>query len=152
MNRVVEREHISQIKRSRWITTLFFIVIFFFGTLFSLKGNTGAVTVQVDDASKMLGILGTYGDPCFIFADDVDGFWLTDSLDTGIMIEGEETKNTLSGLYRNDEFGEYSLHIYTDKTPFIVVQYGDGKTIVFNQGNKRLTNDIYEDLLGAFGE
>lgn len=152
MNRVADREQFSQIKRSRLITTLFVIGIFFFGTLFALKGDTGAVTVQVDGNAKMLGVLGTYGDPCFIFMDDIDEFWLTDDLDAGTMIEGEETKNTVSGRFRNDEFGEYTLHAYIDQASYIVVRYGDGEIMVFNQGNRRFTNDIYEDLQKAFVE
>ncbi len=149
MNRFTEREQVSQIKRSRLITTLFVIVIFFFGTLFALKRDTGAVTVQVDGNARMLGVLGTYGNPCFVPLDDINEFWLTDELDTGTMIEGEETKNTASGRYRNDEFGEYTLHVYFDQAPYIVVRYGDGETVVFNQGKERFTDDIYEELQKA---
>ena len=152
MNRVAEREHISQIKRSRWITTLFVIVIFFFGTLFALKGNTGAVTAQVDGTGKMLGVLGTYGDACFISLDEIDEFWLAYDLDAGTMVEGEATNNTFSGRYCNDEFGEYTLHVYTDQAPYIVVRYGDGEILVFNQGRERLTDGIYKDLQEACGE
>ena len=152
MNRVADREHISQIRRSRWITTLFVIAIFFFGTLFALKGDTGAVTAQVDGNGNMLGVLGTYGDPCFISLDDIDEFWLTDHLETGTMVEGEETKNTSSGRYCNDEFGEYTLHIYTDQVPYIVVRYREEEILVFNQGRERLTDGIYEDLQEACGE
>lgn len=152
MNRVAEREHVSQIKRSRWITTLFVIVIFFFGTLFALKGDTGAVTAQVDGTGRMLGVLGTYGNASFISLDEIDEFWLTDDLDAGTLIEGEEKKNTSSGRYCNDEFGEYTLHIYTEQTPYIVVRYGEGEVLVFNQGRERLTEEIYEDLQEACGE
>lgn len=152
MNRVAEREHVSQIKRSRWITTLFVIAIFFFGTLFALKGDTGAVTAQVDGNGRMLGVLGTYGNASFISLDEIDEFWLTDDLDAGTLIEGEEKKNTSSGRYRNDEFGEYTLHVYTDEAPYIVVRYGDGEILVFNQGRERLTDGIYEDLQEACGE
>jgi len=152
MNRVSEREHVSQIKRSRWITTLFVIVIFFFGTLFALKGDTGAVTAQVDADGKLLGVIGSYGSATFVSLDDIDEFWLADDLDAGTMVEGEEKKNTSSGRYRNDEFGEYTLHVYTDQAPYIVVRYGDGETLVFNQGRARLTDGIYEDLQEACGE
>lgn len=152
MNRATEHEHISQIKRSRWITTLFVIVIFFFGTLFALKGDTGAVTAQVDATGKMLGVLGTYGNASFIPLDEIDEFWLTNDLDAGILVEGEEKKNTSSGRYHNDEFGEYTLHVYTDEAPYIVVRYGGGEILVFNQGRERLTKGIYEDLQEACAE
>lgn len=152
MNQAAERDHISQIKRNRWITTIFVIVIFFFGTLFALKGDTGAVTAQVDATGKMLGVIGTYGSATFIPLDEIDEFWLTDDLDAGTMVEGEEKKNTSSGRYRNDEFGEYTLHVYNGQAPYIVIRYGEGETLVFNQGRERLTDGIYEDLQEACGE
>lgn len=152
MNRFAENNYLSQIKRNRWITTLVVIVIFFFGTLFALKGDTGAVTAQVDKTGGILGVLGTYGNACFVTLDEIDQFWLADDLDAGTMVEGEETKNTSSGLYRNNEFGEYTLHVYIDQAPYIVVRYGDGETLVFNQGRERLTRGIYEDLQEVCGE
>lgn len=149
MNQATEHAHISQIKRNRWITTLFVIAIFFFGTLFALKGDTGSVTAQVDATGKMLGVLGTYGNASFIPLDEIEEFWLTNDLDTGNLVEGEEKKNTCSGRYRNDEFGEYTLHVYTDEAPYIVVRHGGGEILVFNQGRERLTKGIYEDLQEA---
>lgn len=152
MNRSADNNYLAQAKRNRWITTLFVIAIFFFGTLFALKGNSGAVTAQVDGTNRMLGVLGTYGNACFISMDEIDAFWLTDDLDAGTLVEGEETKNTSSGRYRNDEFGEYTLHVYTDQAPYIVIRYADGEVLVFNQGRARLTEGIYEDLQEAYGE
>lgn len=147
MNRYVENSQMAQVKRSRFITTIFVIVIFFFGTLFTLKGDTGAITAQVNDT--LLGVVGTYGDSIFVSLDDVEDFWLTDTLEKGVLMDGEETKNTCSGKYKNQEFGEYTLHIYSDSVPYIVIQYGDGNTLVFNQGRERFTRDIYEDLQEA---
>ena len=149
MNRMAERDHIAQIKRSRLITTLFVIAIFFFGTLFALKGNTGAVSAQVDGDGGLLGVVSTYGNACFIELDEIDEFWLAEELDVGIVVEGEQTDNTCSGRYRNEEFGEYTFHVYFDRAPYIVVRYGDGETLVFNQGKERQTNMIYEDLQEA---
>lgn len=140
----------EQQKRSRWITTLFVILIFFFGTLFALRGDTGSVTAQVDTA--LLGVVGTYGDTVFIPLESIGDFYLTESLDIGTQVDGEVTKNTCSGQFSNEEFGEYTLHIYTDEAPYIVVRYGEGNTLVFNQGRERLTNGIYEDLQEACGK
>lgn len=149
MNRFVQNSYMSQIKRSRWITTLFVIVIFFFGTLFALKGSTGSVTAQVDES--MLGVLGTYGNATFVALEQINEFSLIEAFEKGEQIEGEETDNTCSGVYRNAEFGEYTLHAYVDAAPYIVVRYGEGETLVFNQGRERLTRSIYEDLQEACG-
>lgn len=149
MNRVAESGYISQVKKSRWITTLFVIVIFFFGTLFALKGNTGSVTAQVNES--LLGVIGTYGDTTFIKLDEINEFLLVDVIEKGEKVEGEETDNTCSGVYKNEEFGEYTLHAYMDLAPYIVVHYGEGETLVFNQGRERLTRSLYEDLQEACG-
>ncbi len=150
MNRYVENTQMAQVKRSRLITTIFVIIIFFFGTLFTLKGNYGSVSAQVNDT--LLGVVGTYGDAIFVELNDVEDFWLADKLEKGVLIEGEETKNTCSGRYKNQEYGEYVLHIYSDNAPYIVIRYGEGNTLVFNQARERFTHDVYEDLKEALGE
>lgn len=149
MSRYAANNYIAQLKRSRWTTTLIVIVILFVGTVVALRGDTGSVTAQVDSA--MLGVLGTYGNATFVPLEEIEDFWLTDTIEIGTCIEGEETKNTASGVYSNEEFGEYTLHIYTDSEPHLVVRYGEGKTVVFNLGRERLTKGIYEDLEEACG-
>lgn len=149
MGRFSEQNYHSQIKRNRWITTLIFILILFFGSLLAIRGNSGSVTVQVNDT--MLGVLGSYGDASFIPLEEIEELQLIENLDVGIQIEGETTDNTHSGTYQNEEFGEYILHIYTDKSPYIVVRHSGGKILVFNLGRESLTTGTYEDLQNAYG-
>ena len=152
MNQFTERNGVAQVKRNRWITTIFVIVIFLFGTLSALKGDTGSVTAQVDAANGMLGVLGTYGNACFIELAEIDEMRLVNDLDTGSMLEGEQSKNTYSGMFRNDEFGEFIFHAYIDRAPYIVIHHGEGEVLVFNQARERITRDIYEDLQEACGK
>lgn len=148
MSRFTEQNYHAQIKRSRWVTTLIFILILFFGSLFAIRGNSGAVTVQVNDT--MLGVLGTYGEAAFIPLNEIEELQLIESLDVGTQIEGETTDNTRSGTYSNEAYGEYTLHIYTESAPYIVVRHSGGKTLVFNLGRKSLTSKTYEDLQNAY--
>ena len=136
-------------KRNRWITGVFVIAILIFGTVTALTGQTGSVTAQVDTA--MLGVIGTYGSAEFVPLDEIEEFRLTETMDFGSRIEGEETKNTMSGRYSNEEFGEYLLHVYPEKEPYLVVRYSQGKTLVFNLGGERLTKSIFKDLEEALG-
>lgn len=137
-------KNLNNYKQSRWITGIIVIALLVFGTVRALSGQSGTVTVQVNDT--MLGVLGTYGDPEFIQLSEINDYQMVETVDYGTCVEGEEKENTMSGRYSNAEYGEYTLHVYSDKAPYIVVQYGDEKTIVFNLGSERLTKRTFEDL------
>lgn len=130
--------------RTRPLTILLLIVIFVFGTVQALSGRSGSVIAQLD--SDMLGVLGSREQPVFVPFDAITQVWLEDTVAFGKRVEGEETQNTLSGLYENDAFGVYTLHVYTKSSPYIVVRYGDGDTLVFNQKTEKQTRKFYEDL------
>lgn len=130
--------------RTRSVTILLLIAIFAFGTIQALSGRNGSVIAQLD--SSMLGVLGSPEQPVFVPFDSITQIRLADTVSFGECVEGEETQNTLSGLYENDDFGVYALHVYTKSSPYIVVSYGDGDTLVFNQKTEKQTREFYEDL------
>ena len=150
MSRFAENNYQAQLKRNRWITTLIFILILFFGSLFALRGNSGAITAQVNDT--LLGVAGTYGEPVFVSLDEIEQLRLAEALDFGTQVDGETKDNTRSGAYQNEEFGDYALHVYHEKAPYIVVRYNGGNTLVFNLGRASLTNEIYEELQKAMAD
>lgn len=137
-------KNLNNYKQSRWITGVIVIALLVFGTVRALSGQSGTVTAQVNDT--MVGVLGTYGDPEFIPLSEIIDYQMTETVDYGTCVEGEETDNTMSGRYSNDEYGEYTLHVYTDRKPYIVIRYNGEKTIVFNLGSERLTERTFEDL------
>lgn len=144
-------EHASEKKtggffagRSRQYTIVILLAIFVIGTILALSGQSGSVMAEMD--SNLLGVRGTFGDTVFVRLAEITQVRLADEIDFGRMLEGDETKNTLSGRYENDAFGTYTLHVYPARTPYIVVSYGDGDTLVFNLKTAKLTRDIYEDL------
>lgn len=130
--------------KARRYSLIIIVLIFVFGTVRALSGQYGTVTAQVDE--EKLGVLGSYGDAVFIYKDDITQVQLVDELITGTAVDAQETKNTMCGLYENEAYGTYTLHVFTEKQPYVVVTYGDGEVLVFNQANKRQTENIYEDL------
>ena len=62
--------------------------------------------------------------------------------DKGEMLEGSETKRVCSGLYRNDAFGDYQLHVQTKLDSYMVVRTADG-VIVFNLESNDTTKELY---------
>ena len=131
-------------RNTRTLTVLLLIAIFVFGTIQAVSDRSGSVTAEV--GSNMLGVLGSYGETVFVQREEITQVRLADELDFGRMLEGEETKTTLSGRYENDVFGAYTLHVYPEKAPYIVVSYGDGETLVFKQKTAKQTRALYEEL------
>lgn len=130
--------------KARKYSIIIIVLIFVFGTLRALSGQYGSVTAQVDE--EKLGVLGSSEDAVFVFLDDITQVQLVDELTIGTAVDAEETKNTMCGQYENEAYGTYTLLIYTKERPCIVVTYGDGETLVFNQQTERQTKNIYEDL------
>lgn len=130
---------------NRQFTTVFLLAIFIIATIVALCSRSGSVNAEID--GNQLGVLGSYGGPIFIQFEEITQVRLADAVAFGSMRDGEEKKNTMSGLYENDAFGTYTLHIYKECDPYIVVSYGDGETLVFNQKNEKLTRNIYEELM-----
>ena len=140
----MERSSGKKAGRSRKYTLIILLILFIIGTVQALSGRTGSVTAQLD--SSMLGVVGSYGDAVFVPFDEITRLELADTVSFGRCLEGEEKSNTMSGLYENDPFGRYTLHVYTSGSPYIIIGYGDGNTLVFNQKTEKLTREIYEDL------
>lgn len=131
--------------RTRQYTIILLIVIFVFVTYRALNGRHGTISAETD--SKLLGVVGTYGDTVFVAFADMTQVELVNTVTFGTMLEGDERKNTMSGRYENDAFGPYTLHVYPASSPYIVISYGDGETLVFNQRTARQTQAIYQDIL-----
>lgn len=131
--------------RRRQVTICIFILIFLFGTAQAIYGKGGTITVQTD--AQKLGVLGTSQGPSFVPFSDVTELQLLDGLEFGTCLEGDETANTLSGIYENDLLGTYVLHVYKEKSPYILVRYGQDEALVFNQKSEKSTQKVYEDLV-----
>lgn len=137
-------EAVRRQKKTRRYMLLILAVLFVIGTVQALSGRSGTITAQVD--STTLGVLGTTEQPVFIRLSEIRKVELADALEYGALLDGEETGNTLTGTCENDEFGVYTLCVYTDKAPYIVVHYGQDETLVFNQKTRKLTEKIYGEL------
>ena len=140
-----ERKDIFHAKRGVLFSLIFFLILAVIGTVQALTGASGSVMTQVD--SGVLGVAGNYGDAEFIQLDTVSNVEMLDSLDIGTCIEGSETKNTVSGVFCNDAYGEYTIHAYTNGSPYIVITYGDRQILVCNAHKAKQTTELYETIL-----
>ena len=136
----------SFVGRTRKHTFLILVLVFIVGTVLSLSGRQGSVVAQVD--GEKLGVLGSYGETLFISMSEITQVSLVDELEFGTAVDAEGSGNTMCGTYENTAYGVYELRAYTKNGPYIVVTYGDGDVLVFNQASKRQTQAIFDDLEG----
>lgn len=134
-------------KRGRLVTVLVVAALFLIGTIQALTGSRGYVTAEVDD--QHLGVSGTYG-TVFIELDKISGLQLVDSFDFGSCIEGEQTKNTISGVYSCEQYAEYTVHAYS-KSPSCIIVHSPEGVLVFNCGSVSQTEKMYDRLAQATG-
>ena len=77
----------------------------------------------------------------------VDG----DSFNLGHVVSGEKNDRRYIGKFVNPAFGIYTMYSYADVDRYIVVTYGDGKTLVFNMPTLAATESIAQKM-GALSE
>ncbi|MGN0977750.1 MAG: hypothetical protein ACI4PH_06815, partial [Faecousia sp.] len=106
----------------------------------------GYVTVAMDQAH--LGVCGTYGETTLVALDTITEVRLTDSLPDGTCLEGEQTGNTISGIYTNEALGTYTVHAYSEVPACILITYPEG-LLVFNCDSVSRTEELYASLTEA---
>lgn len=131
--------------KGRKVATIIIVALFLIGIIQALTGSRGFVTTEIND--QYLGVDGTYGDPVFLELASISDVQLVDTFDFGTCIEGEETKNTVSGTYSCNEYGTYTVHAYINEA-CIIVHSPDG-VLVFNCGSDSHTEDFYTQLAEA---
>lgn len=100
----------------------------------------------MDDVN--LGVCGTYGEPTFVALDTIAEVLPTDLLPSGTCLEGEQTGNTISGVYTNETSGKYMVHAYPDVPACILVTHPEG-ILVFNCESVSRTEELYSALTEA---
>ena len=147
----VERE----IKRSKFVGWRDVVICLLIVAFFMLTKNSLGIGDSYGGLRPVLeetqfGITGLDGEThTFVYTeseielrDDLKGFLANEK---GTLVEGTENKRVLSGVYRNDEFGEYQLHVQTKLHCFIVVRNADGVT-VFNLESDETTKELHRYL------
>ena len=55
------------------------------------------------------------------------------------------------GIFKNEEFGSYTLYSYTGGSSYIVIKSGD-RTLVIGLENEAETKALYEDIAEKIGK
>lgn len=78
---------------------------------------------------------------------EINEVQLTTSISFGTRKNGAALFSYKFGHYVNSEYGSYKLFVKTDVNKYIVINYGNQKTVVFNCKDEETTMQVYEKLL-----
>lgn len=123
-----------------WAVWIIVIVI-----LSRFMGGGLAVNVTMDADRLYLETKSGYVSQ--IMWEDIQSVELTDDVRYGVVIDGENGAKEKSGVWRNDEFGEYELCISTKFSKYIVCVSQSGHVIVFNYESEASTNSLYDAMM-----
>ena len=70
-----------------------------------------------------------------------------ENLELGDCITGGSEKGYTYGVWKNEEFGEYALHVLTKVQAYVILTEADGSTVVANFENARTTEDFSKNLI-----
>ena len=129
-------------KISVWKNLLLWLIVIAIFALFmkphhavSTEGFDGKLTVQ-----------GNSGYTIQIAYDQITGIELRDNLGYGILVSGVNQGKEMSGIWENEELGEYHLCINTTIDSCIIVYIGK-EIYVVNYESERSTKSMYTAIL-----
>lgn len=124
--------------------TIISLVIVAVVAIFFLVANMKGISIKMD--SNAVSISGG-----MIYSDKIDyskinKVELRDNIDYGNRDNGMDMLNIDAGFFSNKEFGKYKLYVNTKSGKFIVLNYDNNKTAVFNDKDATSTEKIYNEL------
>lgn len=128
--------------RTKTIVTIGILAII--GLLFAFMLMQGVQVSQNKTRIKISGGIFYSVDVPYTEIKDVQ---LTTSISFGTRTNGADIFSYKLGNYNNSAYGSYKLFVNTDVNKFIVIHYGNQKTVVFNCKNEDTTMQVYEKLL-----
>ena len=137
INSAQNKKTIKMLKMGGIIFGALIVIICF---CYFLLGN-----VRISFAETKFSMTGLFVSETWNY-EDVYEAYLTDDFDTGMMSFGTDTKDTINGIYNNNELGEYTIAAYRDINTYIVMRNIDGSRIAFNLKTLDLTNEAWDEM------
>lgn len=126
-------------KRLIIVTVIFAVVIF----LIVITAITGDIEVRCGDSS--FKIKATFWPDKEVEYSKIDSIACRDNFDKGTRTSGFGSPRLSMGLFRNNEFGYYTLYSYTDAEEYIVMEI-DEKVLVIGLKNADETQEVYQSI------
>jgi hypothetical protein len=108
--------------------------------------STDVESISVAVKNDYLTLSYSSGDSFGIKLKDITSVSEKGDLDLGKYVSGIETKKYKFGVWENDEFGEYSLCIYSNVEKYIIVKTSTN-IFVFNIESVDATDSFYQAFM-----
>jgi len=105
--------------------------------------TSGYVTVSLDDEGITVDAMMVHDRTLYT---DIVSIKETGDFDIGNKVSGYSSFDYNSGTFRNSEFGNYTLAVFSANDEFIIIEKKDGSHIVFNTADMESTVDLYYDI------
>jgi hypothetical protein len=103
-------------------------------------------TVSTEGFDGRVEIQSRSGYTLDIVYDQVEKIELRENLDYGRIVDGTDEKKEKSGLWENEEFGEYHLCV-NEKVDSCIVLWTSSDVLVVNYESDKSTESLYEAIL-----
>lgn len=141
-----EQENTRKVTRRNLIVTVAILGAF---CVYMMFNNPGSISAVMND--EALGVVTLEKKTLAILLKDIDSVELCDNLsefDWGVPQSGTANSSSLSGVYVNDTFGEYLLHVNIKIDNYIIVHYNNN-ILIFNTETTNGTIELYTNILNA---
>ena len=137
-------------KRMFWINLAIVLVLVAVVTVRSAAGGGPDVDFILDEESISLSGPGEF--TVSVEFKELTSVEFRDSLDLGVCINGGSEGGYTYGIWENEEFGEYTLHVLTKVEAYMILTEADGDIVVLNLENARTTEAFSQNLIGHLQE
>ncbi len=98
--------------------------------------------IEVDCGETAFKINATYGTDIEVDYSEIDAVEYRKNFDIGLKANGFNSAKLLTGVFRNDEIGSYTLYSYMGAEEFVVIT-SEGKKLVIGMNSAGRTREIY---------
>lgn len=135
----------EQHRKAMWTNMAFCLLLIVGFTLYrSFNGGPAAMVELSPDGMKLNSSAGVTTQ---VMWDQVAQAEIRSDVDYGTCVSGTDTGKEKSGVWQNDEFGEYDLYIDPKIDSCVACLLEDGRYVLVNVENAKTTKSLYEQIL-----
>ena len=142
----MDEKQLSAQNRKAWWTNLAIclLVIVIFTVYRSMNGEPASM---VELSREGMTLNSTAGETVSVVWDEIEESEVRSDVDYGTCISGTDTAREKSGVWQNDEFGEYDLYINPKIGSCIVCRLDSGRYVVVNIESEKTTQSLHEQIV-----
>ena len=145
-NRVMDQKKLSEQNRKAWWTNTAICLLVIIGfTLY--RSMSGEPASMVELGREGMTLNSTAGETVSVVWDQIGEAEVRSDVEYGTCISGTDTAREKSGVWQNDEFGEYDLYINPKIKNCVVCRLDSGRYVVVNIESDKTTQSLYEQIV-----